>query len=42
LFEEYKIKRDELMTLLNSVPYRTHDQLVEDNATGEHLMKVVP
>jgi murein DD-endopeptidase MepM/ murein hydrolase activator NlpD len=42
LFEEYKIKRDELMALLNSVPYRTHDQLVDDKATGEHLMKVVP
>lgn len=42
LFEEYKIKRDELMALLNSVHYRTHDQLAEDKASGEHLMKVMP
>jgi murein DD-endopeptidase MepM/ murein hydrolase activator NlpD len=42
LLDEYKIKRDELMTLLNSVPYHTHDQLIEENASGEHLMKVVP
>jgi len=42
LFEEYKVKRDELMALLNSVHYRTHDQLAEDKASGEHLMKVAP
>ncbi len=42
LFEEYKIKRDELMALLNTVPYRTHDQLVGNKGSEDNLMKVNP
>lgn len=42
LLEEFKVKRDELQQLLNGVPYRTHDQIVSGENSGEKLMKVVP
>jgi murein DD-endopeptidase MepM/ murein hydrolase activator NlpD len=43
LLEAYKVKRDELMALLNSVPYRTREEIYKDGgATEEKLMKVAP
>lgn len=41
LFEEYKIVRDDLIKLLNSVPYRTHEE-IEAEGSEDKLMKVVP
>lgn len=42
LFEEYKIARDELIKLLNGVPYRTHEDLTSDEAQDNKLMIVTP
>jgi len=41
LFEDYKVVRDDLIKLLNSVPYRTHDE-IEAEGSEDKLMKVVP
>jgi murein DD-endopeptidase MepM/ murein hydrolase activator NlpD len=42
LFEEYKIVRDDLVKLLNSVPYHTHEELSLETNSGDKLMKVTP
>ena len=42
LFEEYKIARDDLIKLLNGVPYRTHDEIHAGQSDEEKLMKVAP
>lgn len=41
VFEEYKIVRDDLLKLLNGVPYRLHNEGIE-RGSKEKLMKVVP
>lgn len=43
LFEEFKIVRDDLIKLLNGVPYRTQDEIYSNGGGSEDkLMKVVP
>lgn len=42
LFEEFTVKREELIKLLNSVHYRTHDEILAGNGTEDKLVKVVP
>ncbi len=42
LFEEYKVKREELIALLNTVHYRTHDEISQGEGSESKLMKVVP
>jgi murein DD-endopeptidase MepM/ murein hydrolase activator NlpD len=39
--EEFKVVREGLIQLLNSVEYRTHEQILEENG-GENLEKVEP
>jgi len=42
LFEEYKIARDELIKLLNSVQYRTREEIYSEGSSENKLMKVSP
>jgi murein DD-endopeptidase MepM/ murein hydrolase activator NlpD len=42
LLEEYKIARDNLLKLLNAVPYRTRNEIYQDGGEAEKLIKVEP
>jgi murein DD-endopeptidase MepM/ murein hydrolase activator NlpD len=42
LFEEYKVVRDEWIKLLNTVPYRTHNQAHSSEEVSRDLMEVTP
>ena len=42
VLEEFKVVRDSLIQMLNSVQYRTHEQILEENDVEENLMKAEP
>lgn len=42
VLEEFKVVRDGLIQMLNAVEYRTHEQIAEDAADEENLIKAEP